>query len=238
MLQLVSTGVHVYNPRTNNYIGSDEVERDLGVKPNQVADYFALMGDAADNIPGVPGVGKKAGMALIKHFGCVEELILRLRLNDDMLSSSLEYEDCLAELTEALVGCRVSKQKLLRALRETSKELLLYKELTTLRLDTPISAPEGLGFESFEKHIARKQSISSDDTNSDSNIMLTSIGSDIVLEEKVRPLHLESLKSSHFRYVGEGSGATESLRGISASLMKSLANLRYVYKKLDRDKML
>jgi 5'-3' exonuclease len=48
--------------------GYDDIEQRFGVKPERMADFLALMGDAVDNIPGVPGVGRKTAATLLKHF--------------------------------------------------------------------------------------------------------------------------------------------------------------------------
>ncbi|MBN1594402.1 DNA polymerase I [candidate division FCPU426 bacterium] len=54
------------------------VKRVFGVQPQQVADVLALMGDAADNIPGVPGIGVKTATALIQNFGSLKALYAAL----------------------------------------------------------------------------------------------------------------------------------------------------------------
>jgi 5'-3' exonuclease len=46
----------------------DQIEQRFGVKPERMADFLALMGDSVDNIPGVPGVGRKTAAQLLKHF--------------------------------------------------------------------------------------------------------------------------------------------------------------------------
>ena len=48
--------------------GYHDIEERFGVRPERVADFLALMGDAVDNIPGVPGVGRKTAATLLKHF--------------------------------------------------------------------------------------------------------------------------------------------------------------------------
>lgn len=48
--------------------GYDDIEERFGVRPERMADFLALMGDAVDNIPGVPGVGRKTAATLLKHF--------------------------------------------------------------------------------------------------------------------------------------------------------------------------
>lgn len=50
----------------------------FGVPSEQIADYLALAGDAVDNIPGVPGVGKKTASALLDHFGTLDSIYANL----------------------------------------------------------------------------------------------------------------------------------------------------------------
>jgi 5'-3' exonuclease len=54
------------------------VKKRLGVRPDQVADYLALNGDAIDNIPGVPGVGAKTAASLLAHFDTLDALYARV----------------------------------------------------------------------------------------------------------------------------------------------------------------
>lgn len=49
-----------------------DLEAKVGVRPDQLVDYLALVGDSIDDIPGVPGVGSKTACALLKHFGDLE----------------------------------------------------------------------------------------------------------------------------------------------------------------------
>ncbi len=53
------------------------VERKLGVRPDQVADFKCLVGDSSDHIPGVPGVGPKTAAALLARFGTLEKIVDR-----------------------------------------------------------------------------------------------------------------------------------------------------------------
>jgi DNA polymerase-1 len=54
------------------------VRERLGVRPDQVVDVMALMGDAIDNIPGVKGIGEKTATALIQQFGSLDNVLARL----------------------------------------------------------------------------------------------------------------------------------------------------------------
>ncbi len=50
------------------------IEEKYGLTPQQIIDMKGLMGDASDNIPGVPGVGEKTAIKLLKEYGSVEKL--------------------------------------------------------------------------------------------------------------------------------------------------------------------
>ena len=79
-MQLVSDRIGLLNPndKTGAVWTREQVHAKAGVEPEQVADWLALMGDAVDNIPGVPGVGPKTAAELLKQFGSVEILLARL----------------------------------------------------------------------------------------------------------------------------------------------------------------
>ena len=79
-MQLVSARIGLLNPndKTGAVWTREQVVAKAGVEPKQVADWLALMGDAVDNIPGVPGVGPKTAAELVKQFGSVAALFERL----------------------------------------------------------------------------------------------------------------------------------------------------------------
>ncbi len=54
--------------------GPKEVESKMGIRPDQIVDYKALVGDKSDNIPGVRGVGKKTAVALLQQYGTLDEI--------------------------------------------------------------------------------------------------------------------------------------------------------------------
>lgn len=114
--QLVSSNVFMYRPKFGDkefeVMGPDEVMNKYGLSsPLQVIDMLGLMGDAADNIPGCPGVGEKTAVKLISQYGSIENL--------------LEHKD---ELKGAL------KTKI-----ETNEEGIVFsKFLATIKTDVPI----------------------------------------------------------------------------------------------------
>jgi DNA polymerase-1 len=79
-MQLVSPQIGLWNPNDKAAAvwTRDQVVAKTGVAPEQVADWLALMGDAVDNIPGVPGVGPKTAAELLKQFGSVAAVWPRL----------------------------------------------------------------------------------------------------------------------------------------------------------------
>ena len=78
--QLVNDRIKVLQPHKENLVYDIEKvkERFEGLGPDKVVDILALMGDASDNIPGVPGIGEKTAMKLVQQFGSVKNLLVRL----------------------------------------------------------------------------------------------------------------------------------------------------------------
>ncbi len=77
ILQLVDGHTLVLNPYKGRGVLYDAaaVEKDFGVSPCFVPQVLALMGDQSDNIPGVPGIGQKTAVALLKEHGSLEEIL-------------------------------------------------------------------------------------------------------------------------------------------------------------------
>jgi DNA polymerase-1 len=73
-VQLVTDNAVIWDPMKEKTIDIKTVRDDFGIEPYQMIDVMALSGDASDNIPGVPGIGPKTALSLIKTFGTVERL--------------------------------------------------------------------------------------------------------------------------------------------------------------------
>ncbi|UCH85278.1 MAG: DNA polymerase I, partial [Candidatus Latescibacterota bacterium] len=76
LFQLITERTHIIRPGKGGVL-DDEIDADRlvdmsGLRPDQFADYQSLMGDSTDNIPGVPGVGEKTALKLIKQFGSLD----------------------------------------------------------------------------------------------------------------------------------------------------------------------
>ena len=79
-LQLINDRVKMWNPadKSGKPMDAGAVVAKTGVQPSQIVDWLSLVGDAADNIPGVPGVGVKTAAALLNEFGSVDGIYERL----------------------------------------------------------------------------------------------------------------------------------------------------------------
>ncbi len=74
-MQLVGPHVTLWDTMRDRRMGAREVRERLGVEPRAVVDLMALMGDAIDNVKGIPGVSEKTASALIQKFGSVKKTI-------------------------------------------------------------------------------------------------------------------------------------------------------------------
>jgi DNA polymerase I len=75
LMQLIQPGLDMLDTMKNVRLGPDAVVEKFGVGPEQLGEVLALMGDSADNIPGVPGIGPKTAAKLIQEFGSVEAVL-------------------------------------------------------------------------------------------------------------------------------------------------------------------
>lgn len=75
MAQLVSPHVGLVNTMTNTYLDEEGVFTKFGVRPDQIIDYLAIVGDTADNIPGVPGAGPKTAVKWLAAYDTLENLM-------------------------------------------------------------------------------------------------------------------------------------------------------------------
>lgn len=78
LMQLVNDNIHQLAPETGGKFDEYDAERvkeKMGVSPNRIADLLAMMGDTADNVPGLPGVGPKTALKILQSAGSVESLM-------------------------------------------------------------------------------------------------------------------------------------------------------------------
>jgi 5'-3' exonuclease len=78
LTQLVDDGVSLYDFATGSRFDANGVLDRFGVMPGQIPDFLGLAGDSVDNIPGVPGIGKKTATALLGEFEHLEDIYANL----------------------------------------------------------------------------------------------------------------------------------------------------------------
>jgi DNA polymerase-1 len=117
--QLVKPGVWLLNPGRGgpanveeHWVGVENAEERLGVAPEFVTDYMALVGDSSDNVPGVRGIGDKTAAELVKQYGHLESILAH--------------------------AAEITKKRPREALLEHADNARLSKELVTIREDLPV----------------------------------------------------------------------------------------------------
>lgn len=114
LLQLVNEQVVMWDPMKNKIMDSAAVEEKYNVRPEQLLDCYALMGDSSDNVPGVPGVGPKTAEKLINQYKTLEGVY------------------------EALAGMKKSKMK--ERLDQNRDAAFLSRDLIRLKYDVEVPA--------------------------------------------------------------------------------------------------
>jgi DNA polymerase I len=106
ILQLVNDKVKVYMPVKGlsdaKLMGVSEVIEKMGVAPELIPDYKALAGDSSDNYPGVPGIGPKGAVGLLKAYGSVGGVYKHLEGVGDSLRDKLKRGEKSAEMSHKL----------------------------------------------------------------------------------------------------------------------------------------
>ncbi len=109
LLQLVNERTTVYLAGDDQtYITNEDVINKLGVRPDQVVDYKALVGDPSDNIPGVKGVGEKTATALLKKFDTLDAIYQNIDQVENRWKGKLEANKEAAYMSRRLAQIEVN----------------------------------------------------------------------------------------------------------------------------------
>ncbi|REL37140.1 DNA polymerase I [Thalassotalea euphylliae] len=140
MAQLVTEHVTLLDTMKEKITDIDAVKEKYGFAPEHMIDYLALMGDAVDNIPGMPGVGDKSAKALIAGIGGIRDIYERLddiaglgfRGSKSLKPKMIEHEEIVRLSYElATIKCDVELEQQVDELQPVERDLDKLTELFT-----------------------------------------------------------------------------------------------------------
>jgi len=161
LLQLVGENVKVFDPYQEKYYDPSVVKEKFGIAPEQVADFLALAGDPADNIPGVPGIGPKKAKALLIKYGTLEQVLaneenLKIYRDIAILSRDLAVIKPRAEAIVAIEFLKLTDPDTVK-LTEIYRELEFTSFLKELQPSVVISGSNNhWQIKDFNAELARK----------------------------------------------------------------------------------
>jgi DNA polymerase-1 len=115
LMQLVTERIVMLDTMKNKTMGIEQVIEKFGMGPEYVVDIQSLAGDSVDNVPGAPGIGVKTAATLLNEYGTVEELLKRAE--------------------------EIKQPKRRQTLIDHAEQVLLSKQLVTLKDDVPVTVP-------------------------------------------------------------------------------------------------
>jgi len=120
MIQIIDENINIYKIGKDKEIilTPDKIKEEYGIKPKDIVDVLALMGDASDNIPGVKGIGEKTAYKLIREYKNIDNI--------------------LAEID------KIKPEKIKNSIKESVEIIRLSRKLAVLNIDKEI--PEKIGF--------------------------------------------------------------------------------------------
>jgi DNA polymerase-1 len=134
MSQLVRDGVLIYDFARQAWLDETGVHEKFGVKPSQIPDLLALLGDSIDNIPGVAGVGEKTARQILSVCAGVEEL-----MSSPVINIGLRFR---------------GRDEILQRIRENAETVRMSRRLATICCDAPIDiTPHSVRYRRGDKEL-------------------------------------------------------------------------------------
>ena len=147
-MQIVDERTWLLDTMYDRWVGPAQVVEKTGVRPDQIVEYMALLGDQVDNVAGIPGVGPKTAAQLIQQFGTVAQLFTRLsEVPKDKLREKLRAHADTVALARRLVELKLdvplplTLAELLRREPDPAELRRLFEELEFTRLVRDLPAP-------------------------------------------------------------------------------------------------
>lgn len=206
-----------------NIYGPEEVIDKYGIGPNYIADYFGLIGDKIDNIPGISGIGKKSATKLINEFGFLEQILDRVdEIPTEKIKEKLKQYSETAILSKnlATIDCNspvridIEKCKLKKFDEKKVYELFEYLEFRTL-------------WEKIKKMNLMKKSLKDENKFQSRTKLIDEEGELINLTEKIK-----NLEEISIQFLGTNNGCT----GISISIKPDISFYIHIDSKQKEDR--
>ena len=163
LMQLVSPTVSALRPpqkggKEYRLYDAEEVRKEYGVRPDQIVDYLTIIGDKADNIPGIKGLGEKGAVKLLSEYETLDGIYRHLDMLPAGMRKKLEEGRSDAELSKRLIVLR----------SDALPDGFTFSSISSERIDTAAAAPdfERYGCRTLLKRIkqdGRIPSVPSDD---------------------------------------------------------------------------
>ncbi len=103
LFQLLNDKTRIYNPHTKEFHYADHINTKFQIKPGQMCDYLALIGDTADNLPGIPGIGAKTAVDILQHCQTTSDIYNNLHLYTASAQTKLKGNHSQFQLMHRLV---------------------------------------------------------------------------------------------------------------------------------------
>jgi DNA polymerase I len=139
--QLLSDRIKVYNLRKRHVFDRETLREDWGITPEQVIDFQTLMGDAVDNVPGVPGIGEKTASKLLNEYGSLDQLLASVSEESNGQATIPAVATGKPKKAKATAAKKGSLTPRLRAnLQASLDKVQMSRQLVRLATNVPVTA--------------------------------------------------------------------------------------------------
>jgi len=229
--QLVGPDLRMFDSMRDVTYDADLVKKKWGVWPNQIVDYLAMMGDAVDNIPGVPGIGAKTAATLLDTYGSLDGVLAHVEDLKGRQRTTFTENRHLAVLSQSLATIDQHA-----AIGVTFEDLAVQSPDTTA-VNTLLRTLEFYSLLSAEEQTVASQALRDDDTliHADADAIeagLAALGRPVVVhplfEQETEPPEFGGLVGLAFAGAGEGTDAfyvpLRSPRGVIDRAAEAVVN--------------
>lgn len=105
LMQLINDHTKMYDAMKGKIVGAKEVKEKFGVPPSQMLDLLSMVGDSADNVPGIPGIGPKTAALLLDEYGTLDNILANTpNIKQEKRRQSIEQSHEIVKLSKRLIA--------------------------------------------------------------------------------------------------------------------------------------